>query len=131
MTTYSMPLAGGAVGDGPLGVRRDIGRQILLSVVTLGFYALYWAYTSHEEIRQHTADGVGGVVGVLIYVFAGPVSLFLLPIEIKRMYEREGMQSPVQASTAFWFLAFGVPWFVKCQRALNSYWAAKGAPVAS
>ncbi|MDQ3898067.1 MAG: DUF4234 domain-containing protein [Actinomycetota bacterium] len=131
MTAYSIPLSDTAAGGGPLGVRRDIGKQILLSIVTLGLYALYWAYISHEEIRQHTADGVGGVVGVLIYVFASPVTLFLLPIEIKRMYERDGRESPVQASTAFWFLVFGVPWFVKCQRAMNDYWAAKGAPAVS
>jgi hypothetical protein len=50
-----------------------------------------------------------------------------LPIEIQRMYERDGQHSPVRASTAWWFLALGVPWFVKCQKALNGYWASKGA----
>ena len=115
------------LASGPIGVRRDIGTQILLSIVTLGFYGLYWAYVTHEEIRQHTNDGVGGVVGALLWFFAFPVTLFLLPLEIQRMYQRDGQESPVRAGTAVWFLAFGVPWYVKCQRALNGYWVSKGA----
>jgi hypothetical protein len=129
MSVYTPPPAG-RVASGPIGYQRNIGTQILLSIVTLGLYAPYWAYTSHEDIRRHTDDGVGGVFGVLIWIFAGFVTLFLLPIEIQRMYEADGRQSPVRASTAFWILAFGIPWFVKCQRALNEYWASKGAPAA-
>lgn len=83
---------------------------------------------SHEEIKQHSGEGIGGVLGVVIYLFIGVVTLFLLPLEIKRMYEREGMPSPVGAATAFWALLFGIPWYVKCQGALNDYWALKGAP---
>ena len=32
----------------------------------------------------------------------------------------------MQASTAFWILAFGIPWFVKCQRALNALLGVEG-----
>ena len=35
---------------------------------------------------------------------------------------------PVGPATAFWILLFGIPWYVKCQNALNTYWASKGAP---
>ncbi len=130
MSVYTPPPAGRAVDTRPIGAQRNIGTQILLSFVTLGLYGAYWAYTNHEDIRRHTDEGAGGVFGVLIWVFAGFVSLFLLPIEIQRMYEADGRESPVRASTAFWILAFGIPWFVKCQRALNEYWASKGAPAA-
>lgn len=117
-----------ATAAGPLGKRRKIGMQILLSIVTLGIYGVYWAYVSHDEIKRHTNDGVGGVIGALIFVFVGIITLFLLPIEIQRMYERDGRESPVSAKTAFWILLFGIPWYVKCQGALNDYWEAKGAP---
>jgi hypothetical protein len=113
---------------GPIGQRRKIGVQILLSIVTLGIYGWYWAYTSHEDIKAHTGEGVGGVLGVVLYAFVGVVTLFLLPIEIKRTYERDGQQSPVSAATAAWVLLFGIPWYVKCQGALNRYWESKGAP---
>jgi hypothetical protein len=120
----------GVVGAnrGPLGVREDILIQVLLAVVTLGLYGIYWAYKRHEEIKLHAGEGVGGVVGAVIYVVVGVVTLFLLPIEIKRMYEREGMTSPVGPATAFWVLLFVIPWYVKCQSAMNAYWAHKGVP---
>lgn len=119
------------VGTRPIGAQKNIGKQILLSVVTLGFYGLYWAYRNHEDIHEHTGSGISGVVGVLIFAFVGIVTLFLLPVEIKRMYEADGKQSPVGPGTAAWILLFGVPWYVKCQKALNEYWASKGAPAAA
>ena len=122
--TTSPPMSAAArPNQGPVGRQRNIGKQVLLSIVTLGLYGVYWAYQSHEDIKQHSGEGVGGVVGVLIYLFVGIVTLFLLPLEIKRMYENDGQESPVSAATAFWILLFGIPWYVKCQTALNQYWA--------
>jgi len=118
----------GTGGPGPIGRRENIGLQILWAVLTCGLYGIYWAYKSHEEIKVHTGEGVGGVVGALIYTFAGFVTLFLLPIEIQKMYERDGRQSPVSAVSALWVLLLVIPWYVVCQRALNDYWESKGAP---
>lgn len=123
---YGAPYAGG--NWGPIGKRENMVVQFLLALVTCGLYGVYWAYKSHEEVKLHSGEGVGGAVGAVIYFFAGIVTLFLLPIEIQRMYERDGQQSPVSAVTAFWALLLVIPWYVKCQGALNDYWAAKGAP---
>lgn len=117
-----------SAGSGYVGRQRSIGTQIGLSVITLGFYGVYWAYQSHEDIKQHTGEGIGGVLGAVIYFIAGIVTLFLLPVEIKKMYEADGQTSPVGPATAFWILALVIPWYVKCQGALNRYWASKGAP---
>ena len=117
-----------SVTDRTIGKRRRIGLQILVSIVTFGIYGIYWAYVSHEEVKQYSGEGVGGVLGAVIYFFAGIITLFLLPIEIKKMYEQDGRPSPVSAVTAFWVLLFGIPWYVKCQAALNDFWASKGAP---
>jgi hypothetical protein len=119
-----------ATTSGPIGQQRNIGKQVLLSFVTLGLYGIYWAYQSHEDISQHMRSGITGLVGVLIAVFAGFITWFLLPMEIKRMYEADGRTSPVGPGTAFWILLFAIPWYVKCQSALNQYWASKGAPAA-
>ncbi|MBI2168835.1 MAG: DUF4234 domain-containing protein [Actinobacteria bacterium] len=113
---------------GPLGQARPNGKQILLAIVTLGFYGIYWAYKNHEEIKQHSGEGIGGAAGAVIYALVGVVTLFLLPVEIKKMYEADGRQSPVGAGTAAWVLLFGIPWYVKRQTALNDYWVSKGAP---
>jgi len=125
----SPPLPGGfGKSSGPIGQQKSIGKQIGLSIITFGLYGVYWAYQSHEDIKRHTGEGIGGAIGALIYVVAGVVTLFLLPVEIKNMYDRDGQESPVGPVTAFWILAFGIPWYVKCQAALNDYWASKGAP---
>lgn len=113
---------------GPLGRRENIGVQIVLSIATLGLYGWYWAFKCHDEVKKHSGEGVGGLAGMLIYIFVGVVTLFLLPLEIKRMYERDGRPSPVGAGTAAWVLLFGIPWYVKCQAALNDYWESKGVP---
>ncbi len=60
-----------------------------------------------------TGEGIGGPLGAVIYAVAGIVTLFLLPIEIKKMYERDGRTSPVGPATAFWILLFGFPWYLK------------------
>ncbi len=114
--------------SGPIGKQRPFGKQLLLAIVTFGLYGVYWAYVNHEEIKVHTGEGVGGALGAVIAFIAGIVTLFLLPIEIKKMYERDGRVSPVGPATAFWILLFAIPWYVKCQNALNQYWASKGAP---
>lgn len=113
---------------GPIGQQRKTWKVIVLTIITFGVYGAYWAYRNHEDIKLHTGEGIGGGLGVLIYVVAGFVTLFLLPIEIKKMYERDGRESPVSAATAVWVLLFVIPWYVKVQRALNEYWAIKGAP---
>ncbi|MEA2900408.1 MAG: hypothetical protein QOH36_295 [Actinomycetota bacterium] len=114
-----------------VGRQKSIPKQIGLSVITLGFYGVYWAYQSHEDVKLRTGEGIGGPIGAVIYLLAGIVTLFLLPIEIQKMYEQDGQQSPVKATTAFWILAFGIPWYWKCQDALNKFWASKGAPPAA
>ena len=116
-----------SANSGPIGKQRPVGKQIVLSIVTFGIYGIYWVYINHEEIKQHTGEGLGGALGAVIYFFVGIVTLFLLPIEIQRMYERDGRESPVGPATAAWILLFIIPWYVKCQNALNDHWASKGA----
>lgn len=113
---------------GPRGHRRGIGLGFVLFVVTLGFYGWYWAFKTQEELKQHTGDGLGGVLGLVIWILISPVSGFVIPSEIGKMYERAGQRSPVTGWTGLWLFPGAVlvipaiVWFVKVQGALNRYW---------
>lgn len=125
---------------GPLGQPRGIAFVIILSIITLGIYSLYWIYKSAEEIKQHTGDGLGGILALVIWLVVSPVMAFVLPSEIGKMYQRDGRQPPVSGWTGLWLFPFGIllipaiVWYVKVQGALNRYWESKspaGAPAAT
>ena len=133
-----MERTAGAVpsADGPLGRPRGIGFGILLFIVTLGFYGWYWAFKTQEEMKQHTGDGLGGVLGLVIWILLAPVSAFVIPSEVGNMYRKDGQEPPVNGWTGLWLFPFGflivtaIVWFVKTQGALNRYWESKGATAA-
>ncbi|MFL5919382.1 MAG: DUF4234 domain-containing protein [Gaiellaceae bacterium] len=122
----------------PVGQPRGIGLCILLFVITLGFYSWYWAYQTHEEIKRHSGDGLGGVVGLVVWILINFVSAFVIPSEIGKMYSTEGHAPPVTGWTGLWLVPFGIflipaiVWFVKVQGALNRHWELHGgSPLAS
>ena len=114
---------------GPPGMVRSPVTVILLSIITLGIYALYWYYAVFTELKEHTGQGVGGPIGLLLGLCVGPVNAFLLPAEIGNMYAQEGLEKPVTGLTGFWVflpLVGGIIWFVKVQNALNRHWELHG-----
>ena len=117
---------------GPVGHTRSIGLSILWAILTLGIYTLVWTYKTQEEIKRHSGNGVGGVIGLVIYILISPVTYFIVPSETRYMYEDlDGQRSPVRGTTGLWFLlplVGTLVWFVKVQGALNRYWESKGAP---
>jgi hypothetical protein len=126
-----------APAPAPVGKVRGTGGCILLTVVTFGFYSLYWYYKTHEEMKRHTGTGLGGVVALLLAFFVGIVMPFLTSHEVGGLYERRGEAKPVSATTGLWFLLLGwllligaIVWFVKTNRALNDYWVSVGAQTA-
>ena len=56
---------------GPVGHTRSIGLSILWAVLTLGIYTFIWTYKTQEEIKRHSGNGVGGVIGLVIYILIG------------------------------------------------------------
>jgi Domain of unknown function (DUF4234) len=117
---------------GPVGNRRSIGLSILWFVLTLSIYGYVWVYKTHEEIKRYSNNGIGGVLGFVIYFLVGPVTFFVVPSEVRYMYEDlDGQKSPVRGVTGLWVLlplVGAIVWFVKVQGALNRYWESKGAP---
>jgi len=116
---------------GPVGQTRSIGLSILWAVLTLGIYCIVWTYKTQEEIKRYSGNGVGGVLGLVIYILIAPVTFFIVPSEVRYMYEElDGQRSPVRGTTGLWFLLpliGAIVWFVKVQGALNRYWQSKGA----
>jgi hypothetical protein len=125
---------------GPLGQPRGVGFGILMFIVTLGIYGWYWAYKTADEMKQHTGDGIGGVIALVIQIVVSPVNGFVLASEIGKMYQKDGREPPVSGLTGLWlfpgiylFLIGGFVWWFKVQGALNDYWKSKAsaAPAAS
>ena len=116
---------------GPLGRPRGIGFGFLLYIVTLGLYSLYWVYKTCEEMKQHTSDGLGGVLGLVIWIVINPVMAFVIPSEIGNMYRKDGREPPMTGWTGLWLfpgavlIVPAIVWFVKVQGALNRYWEGK------
>jgi hypothetical protein len=121
----------------PIGLPRGIGFGILMFIITLGFYGWYWVYKTEEEMKQHTGEGLGGVLGLVIWILLSPVMAFVIPSEVGRMHTRAGEQPPVTGWTGLWLFPFGVfivpaiVWFVKAQEALNRYWEGQAPAVAA
>jgi Domain of unknown function (DUF4234) len=118
---------------GPLGQQRGIGFGILLFIVTFGFYSWYWVFKTQEETKQHTGDGLGGVLGLVVWILVGFVSAFVIPSEVGSMYRKDGQEPPITGWTGLWLfpgailIVPAIVWFVKIQGALNRYWSEKGA----
>jgi hypothetical protein len=103
-------------------------------IITLGIYGLYWIYKTSEEIKQHSGIGMGGVLGLVIWIVFAWIMAFETPSEIGKMYQADGQEPPFSGWIGLWWLlpiAGGIVWFVKVQGALNRYWEGKAAPAPS
>jgi len=112
-------------GWGPVGKVRNPWAVIGLSLITLGIYFLYWTYQVFREMKEHTYQGIGGPIGLLIGILIGIVNSFLIPAEIGTMYVRAGQPKPVSGVTGFWTfipLVGFIIWIIKVQGALNRRW---------
>ena len=118
---------------GPVGKIRGTGVVILLTIVTFGIYSLVYHYSVHEEMKRHSGEGLGGVIGLLLAIFFGFGSPFLLSGEVGNLYERHNKGKPVSAVTGLWvipgfMIVIGpLVWFIKTNGALNAYWRSVGA----
>ena len=120
---------------GRIGQQRGIGFRILLFVVTFGVYGWYWVFKTQEETKEHTGEGLGGVLGLVVWILISAVSAFVIPSEIGKMYARDGRSAPIGGWSGLWLFPGGIlvvpaiVWFVKVQGALNRYWAAKAVAI--
>ena len=115
---------------GNVGQPRGPGITLLLMIVTLGIYGIVWEYFVFEENKKWSGQGIGGLVAILLGLVCGVINIFLLPGEIKSIYEADGRESPVTPLLGLWILLpliGSIIWFWKCQTAINDFWVSKGA----
>ena len=131
--SFPPPTVGTLPPSGPVGKVRGTLVVMLLTVITCGFFGLYWYYATSEEMKRHTGQGLGGGLALIIAFFLGFVSPFITSNEVGQMYERAGRKAPVTAMTGLWvipgflILVGPIVWFVKTNNALNAYWRSQGA----
>jgi hypothetical protein len=123
---------------GPVGKRRGVVFVLLITLVTLGIYSLYWVYKTQQETKDYSGEGLGGVLGLVIWILISPVSAFVIPSEIgTNLFARAGRERPVTGWTGLWLFPFGIflipaiVWFVKVQGSLNRFWESAGAATAT
>lgn len=116
---------GFVAGQAPVRKSRGILFVILITIVTLGIYHLYWVFKVYDEMKQHTGEGLGGVIGLVIALVIGIANFFVIPSEIGKMYRGDDRETPMTGWTGLWVILPSVGWFVwivKVQGALNRYW---------
>jgi hypothetical protein len=116
------------MNTGPIGQKRGPWFVILIGIVTFGIYWVYWVYKTCDEMKRRTGEGLGGVLGLVIWIVVQPVMAFVIPSELGNMVERDGKPRPMTGWTGLWMFPGGIliipifVWFWKVQSTLNSYW---------
>ena len=119
------PSAGPSSGPRPGEKVREWLAVAIFSIITIGIYYLYWTYQVFRELKEHTGQGIGPIIGLVIGIVINPVNWFVLPSEIGNMYAAAGKEKPVSGVTGFWNLIPLVGFFIwvwKVQTALNRAW---------
>lgn len=130
MTDYHAARADSVV-RGPIGKQRGGIAVVLLSIITLGIYWLVYVYKTHNEIKQHSGLGLGGGLALVLAIFLGFLSPFLLGNDVQAARVQAGLPERVSWLTGFWSWIPLLGAFIfssKLQNALNEYWVSQGAP---
>lgn len=125
-------------GPRHVGSTRSIGLSILWAILTLGIYTFVWTYRTFDETQRHRGSGLGGALGLVIYIACVAVGYFAVAItgvlvwnEIQSLYRDDDREPPHTPLWGLWLLLPIVGpfiWFIPTQQALNDYWQSKGAP---
>lgn len=117
---------------------RSTGLTILWSILTLGIYTFFWTYWTFDELERYRGKGLGGGLGLAIYiicVFVGVLATAITGVliwsELESLHEEDGRESPHTPLWGLWLLlpiVGAFVWYIPTQRALNEFWTSKGAP---
>jgi hypothetical protein len=60
-------------------------------IVTVGLYSWYWVFNPGGNEAAHPR-GLGGVIGLVVWILLGFVSAFVIPSEVGNMYKKDGQE---------------------------------------
>lgn len=126
----SPPATQGYGGGGPVGKQRNGIAVVFLSLITLGIYWLVYIFKTSKEIKNNSGIGVGPGVALVIALFVGIVTPFLLAHDVAELRRRGGHEAKVSTATGLWIILPLLGIFIfeaKVQGALNEYWQSQGA----
>ena len=63
--------------------------------ITLGIYSLVWQYKTFQEMKDHSHEGIGGPIGLVLGIFVGFVNVFLIPYEVGNIYAKSGEEKQI------------------------------------
>lgn len=113
---------------GPIGDTRTWYWVAILSIITLGIYFLWWTFKTYDEMKRHSGLGLGGGLGLVIGIFVGIVNAFIIPSEVRGLYQRSARTAPLGPIWGLWWFLPIVGFFIwtwKTQEALNDYWTSQ------
>ena len=121
----------------PLGESRSIAVHLLLTLVTCGFWGLFWLYKMGEEINRHEGQNRinPGLDLVLMFVTCGLWGMYMMykyPQTLHEIKLSEQMPSSELALVCLLLSFFGLypVSLMILQDDLNKHWQAHGAPPA-
>lgn len=86
-------------------------------------------------MKQHTGEGLGGVLGLVVWILVSAVSAFVIPPRSARCITAteaaagHGLDRALALPRRDLIIP-AIVWFVKVQGALNRYWESKAAAAA-
>ena len=89
---------------GPVGRQRPSGRCFAIGVLTAGIGLYVWTYRVHKEMKEHSRQGLGGGIALLIALAVSLAMPFLTSSEVGGLYARRGLPEPVRGLTGLWVL---------------------------
>jgi nitrogen fixation-related uncharacterized protein len=126
------------LGARPVGETRSVGLSILWAILTLGIYTFFWAYRTYDELERYRGKGLGGALGLVVYIACVAIGFFAIAItgvliwsEIQGLHRDDGKEAPHSPLWGLWLLLPVIGpfvWFIPTQGTLNAFWQSKGAP---
>ena len=74
---------------GQLGKIRGTGACIGLMIITFGIY-IWWYFKTHEEMKQHSGQGIGGAIALILALFVGIVLPYINSGEVGESLRARG-----------------------------------------